>query len=61
MIEQYWEPFRSDEMLALVTSAFKLFTAGLIYVFNVLRYPIRLSHQRSTTISLETYLLYSMI
>ena len=34
MIEQYWEPFRSDEMLTLVTSAFKLFTAGLIYVFN---------------------------
>ena len=34
MIEQYWELFRSDERLTLVTSAFKLFTAGLIYVFN---------------------------
>ena len=54
---------RSDEGLTLETPAFKLFTVS-IYVFNSVvntKLPVILAHRRSTTISLETYPLYSFV
>ena len=53
---------RSDEGLMLETSTMKLFTvANLSYQPQLIipNYPVILSHRHSTTVSLETYPLYS--
>ena len=54
---------RLNEGLTLETSAFKLFTVA-IYVINstdTLNYTFILSHRRSTTVSLESYPLFSFV
>ena len=48
-----------EEGLTLETSDFKLFTVVNTVVNTKL--PVILSHRHSTTVSLETYLLYSFI
>ena len=48
---------RSDEGLTPETSALKLFTVANLQIINSVdkpNYPVRLSHRRNTTVSLET-------
>ena len=54
------ESNRSDEGLTLETSAFKLFSVAVTLSTQliILYYPVVLSHQRSTTVSLETKPVY---
>ena len=53
----------NDEGLTLETSAFKLSTLANLVLSTqlmMLNHPVIPSHRRSTTVSLETYRLYSL-